>query len=255
MRALTLLLALLLAGCPAAEEPLPPPVQELPPVAQPEPEPEPEPEPVVQPDPVAPPLVSAAGRKLIIDFEVGGRATYDRRYQRPICPACSTTASGPTVGIGYDLGHQRPDVIREDWVAHPERDVLVTGAGLGRANAITWTRAHQHVVTPWPLADAVFSDATLPVYWRIARNSFGPAFEEAPQSVRDALVSVVYNRGGSMVGPARLEMRIIRDTCLPHDTACVAHQLRAMTRIWKGGSIEAGMTRRRYAEAALAESM
>lgn len=249
MRAL--LLALLLTGCPAPPDVLPEPEPVPAPVVVPVPEPEPLPPPL--PPLLPPPLVSKAGVDLIIAFEVISPSVYATRYARPICPACATTASGPTIGVGYDLRHQRAETIRTDWVTHPNREELATGTGLGRGAAIDWTRRHQHVVTPWAMAEAVFSEATLPVYWRIARNSFGPGFEQAPQEVRDALTSLVYNRGGSMVGPARAEMRAIRDECLPHDAACVAQQIRAMTRIWAGGSIEAGMTRRRYAEAALAE--
>lgn len=108
----------------------------------------------------------------------------------------------------------------------------------------------------WEHAIEVFRDASLIEYCRRARLAFGPAaFDAAPELVQGALVSLVYNRGASMIGPARLEMRHIRDVCLPAgDAACVAAQIRAMTRLWRGSSIEAGMYRRRYAEATLAVS-
>lgn len=199
----------------------------------------------------AAPPVSDAGQQLIVRFEVGGRAAYDARYQRPICPACLSTASGVTIGIGYDLRHQSVANIRRDWGGHPQLERMVAAQGLGGAQAAARAREMRDVVVTWPQANAVFRERTLPQYDAIARRAFGPAYDAAPQSVRDALVSVVYNRGGSTVGPARAEFRAIRDRCLPAGVAtCTAGQIRAMTRLWVGTPIEAGMTRRRYAEAA-----
>lgn len=203
----------------------------------------------------AQPPVSPRGQALIVEFEVGGRAAYDRKYQRPICPACASTASGVTVGIGYDLGHATVPQIRSDWRHHAQVERMVSAQGLGRQAAIAKTRTMQDVVVTWPQANAVFSVATLPRYHAIARRSFGPAFATAPQEVQDALTSVVFNRGGSTVGPGRAEYRYIRDHCLPNGrVTCTAAQIRSMIRLWRGTTIEGGMTRRRNAEAAMAES-
>ena len=202
----------------------------------------------------AAPPVSESGQALIVQFEVGGRATYEKRYTRPICPACASTASGVTVGIGYDLRHNSAGAILRDWAAHPQRHRMIEAQGLGGQRAIAATRELQDVVVTWPQANAVFRDSTLPHYWTVCRRSFGPAFATAPQSVQDALVSVCYNRGGSTVGPGRTEYRFIRDHCLPRgQVTCTADQIRAMSRLWRNTPIEAGMTRRRYAEAAHAE--
>jgi len=69
------------------------------------------PDPVHETECCAP--LSPAGVELIIDFEAGGRDQYVRRYQRPICPVCTSTASGVTIGLGYDLRH------------HPDRKSVV----------------------------------------------------------------------------------------------------------------------------------
>src|SRR3546814_7877606 len=65
--------------------------------------------------------VSPASVDLIVRYEVGSRARYEARYQRPIWPGLH---SGPTIGIGSDLGMQSVGVIRQIWAAHPqlERD-------------------------------------------------------------------------------------------------------------------------------------
>ena len=84
----------------------------------------------------AQPPVSPRGQALIVEFEVGGRAAYDRKYQRPICPACASSASGVTVGIGYDLGHATVQQIRSDWRHHAQVERMVSAQGLGRQAAI-----------------------------------------------------------------------------------------------------------------------
>ena len=197
--------------------------------------------------------VSRAGVDLIVKYEVGGPDAYTRKYRRPICPACMTTASGVTIGIGYDLRHQSPTTILTDWAAHPQRHRLPAAHGLGGSKAVQMSRALQDVITPLPLAMDVLQASTLPRYWATARRAFGPGFVDLPQPAQDALTSLVYNRGGSTVGPARAEYRVIRDQCVPRrDTACIADQIRAMTRLWRGSTIEAGMTARRNEEAAMA---
>lgn len=208
----------------------------------------------VSPARAAEPVMTKAGVDLLAKFEVGGRSAYERLYSRPICPACLSTASGVTIGIGYDLRHNDPQQIMLDWRKHPQRFYLPQASGIGGERAVALAKSMRNVNTSWDLALEVLQESTLPRYAEIARRSFGPGFDRASATVRDALISVVYNRGGSTVGPARREFREIRDKCLPADRpACTAGEIRAMVRLWRGTSIEGGMTRRRYAEAAHAE--
>jgi GH24 family phage-related lysozyme (muramidase) len=198
--------------------------------------------------------LSPRGIDLIVEFEVGGRAVYERRYQRPICPVCESTASGVTIGIGYDLRHQRKATIAKDWRDHPQVAELPQASGIGGRQAIELTRRLQHVITPLPLAEAVFLESSAVEYRHRAERCY-PGLGAMPQPVIDAMVSLTYNRGcpTGMTDRGR-EARIIRDSCIPQrDQQCVAAQLRAMSRIWAGSTIESGMQRRRHAEAKLAE--
>lgn len=202
----------------------------------------------------AEPVVTPAGVDLIAKFEVGSKAAYNRLYSHPICPACLSTASGVTIGVGYDLRHNDPQQIMLDWRHHPQRFYLPQASGIGGSRAVALAKSMRNVTTSWELALEVLQESTLPRYAEIARRAFGPGFDRASAPVRDALISVVYNRGGSTVGPARREFREIRDRCLPNDQpSCTAGEIRAMVRLWRNTPIEAGMTRRRYAEAAHAE--
>ncbi|TAF99657.1 MAG: hypothetical protein EAZ45_17175 [Oscillatoriales cyanobacterium] len=80
-----------------------------------------------------------------------------------------------------------------------------------------------------------------------------PGFEQLPADVQGGLVSLVFNRGTSMQGNRRLEMRVVRDLVTKKNVSKIAEQIRKMKRIWLGTSIEEGMNRRRDAEADLIE--
>lgn len=195
-------------------------------------------------------LLSPAAFNLIVQYETAGRATYERRYLRPIWPGAS---SGATIGVGYDLGHASKQVILADWIQHPQQQELPRGSGFTGQAARAVTAQMQHVTTAWPLAQDVFRCTSVVNYWRMTERAFGKPFASAHPNAQGALVSLVYNRGSSMTGDRRREMRAIRDDCLPaQDYSCVAANLRAMTRIWTGTDIEKGMRARRYAEATLA---
>lgn len=144
-----------------------------------------------------------------------------------------------------------------DWEAHPHAVRLASASGTTGPLARELARKLADITIEYGYARHVFDQTSVVEHWRVARRVFGQAhFDALPAPAQGALVSVVFNRGGSMAGERRREMRAIRDDCLPRsDTHCVATQLRAMTRIWTGTDIEAGMRRRRYAEAELATTL
>lgn len=200
---------------------------------------------------VVEPLIPDEAIDLIVSFEIGSPELYERRYKAPIWPGAH---SGPTVGVGYDLGTRHADIIIVDWESHPHAARMATAAGLTGPMSRGWVRNAADISVEYGLARQVFDQTSLIEHYRIARRVFGPAFDLAPGNVRGALASLTFNRGGSMRGEGRREMRAIRDTCLPAGNwDCVAAELRSMKRIWKGSDIEGGMNRRREAEAKLAE--
>lgn len=193
--------------------------------------------------------VSQGSVDLIVSYEVGSQASYEARYQRPIWPRLR---SGPTVGIGSDLGTKSAATIRATWADHPQVERLTVAAGVTGKPAKALTAMMQDVVTPWALAMSTFERVELVRYWRIARRSFGDGFMVLSDDAQGVLTSVVYNRGGSTTGPSRREYRVIRDKCIPaRDEQCIAEQIVSMCRIWRGGELEKGLCGRRNAEAAL----
>lgn len=200
----------------------------------------------------APWPMSPAGRDLIVRFEVGeGERAYVRCCERPTWPGA---ASGVTIGIGYDLGHQPERAIIADWRDHAAVARLAAQAGITGAAAKARVPALRDIRVPYAYAISVFDASTLPLYQQRALRAF-PGIERMPAGARDAVVSVVYNRGGDTRGERRREMRHIAEVCIPaRDAMCVAEQIESMERIWRGSVIERGMTARRRAEADLARS-
>jgi len=187
---------------------------------------------------------------LILRWEVSSRAHYERALSRPIWPG---GASGVTWGIGYDGGHQTATRIRSDWHEHEHVDRLALTAGITGERARDALPAWRDIQTDWPLAVDVYERAMLPRYRHIAARAFGHYFEHAPPAVQGALLSVVLNRGGSMMGDSRRELRTIRDECLPAgDRECVAREIEASCRVWRGHPLERGLCARRQDEARLA---
>ena len=168
-------------------------------------------------------------------------------------------ASGVTIGFGYDLGYVSVDQFESDWgerLRPKVRDRLKKVAGLRAMRAKNRAAELGDIRIRRKASEEVFRQRTIPLYTLRAAQAF-PGFEELPLDVQGALVSLVYNRGASMVDDSpedrRREMRAIRDAVRRADLQEIADQLRAMKRLWLGKGLD-GLLRRRDAEAALVES-
>ena len=192
-----------------------------------------------------------AAAALIIRWEVSSPAFYAQRLQGVIWPG---GASGPTWGIGYDGGHQVRSTIADDWQAHEHVYRLETTSGLTGTRARDALPQYRGIVTPYPYAAEIFETRSLVEYERLAALGFRVELESLKPGACAALVSLAYNRGVSMTGDSRREMKTIRDECLPAvDYACMARETRAMCRLWKNTINESGLCARREAEARLME--
>lgn len=208
--------------------------------------------------PTISPMECPAAVDLIIRFEVISFAYYDRHLQGVICPPA---ASGPTWGIGTDGGHQTRRQILGDWHMHPDVTRLAETSGVvGQAACRPFVASRLHDVrTPLSMARPVFIASTLPRYDAMAARLYADGWTALTPCARGSLRSLTYNRGAGTTGESRREIRHIRDECVPVAKAdpaqaarCIARELRAMTRVWVGTSIEAGMRNRRYGEADVA---
>lgn len=195
-----------------------------------------------------------AAAALIIRWEVTSPAFYAKRLERPIWPG---GASGVTWGIGYDGGHQTGAVIADDWLDHYAAARLARTAGITGQQARSILSQYRDIPTGYEHASRIFETRSLVEYERRTRRAFGnEKFDALKPTACGALVSLVYNRGAAMTGDSRREMRNIRDNCVPSvDHSCIANELRAMKRLWRGTVNENGLSARREAEAILAETL
>jgi Putative peptidoglycan binding domain len=197
-------------------------------------------------------LLSYKAIELILEFEIGGgKQYYEKFLQRPTWPE---GASGVTIGIGYDLGYNSVEVFNKDWqkLGDAEQKRLSDCCGLKEDAAKQRLASVRDIIISWELAWEVFNDVTVPKFYNFTKEAFS-GFEELPADVQGGLVSLVFNRGASMEGNRRREMRAIRDLVPKKDVSGIAEQIREMKRIWEGTSIARGMNRRRDAEADLIE--
>jgi len=164
--------------------------------------------------------------------------------------------SGVTWGIGYDAHQTKKSVILQDWAKlpkpSPER-LAETQPYYGRSAVEPWKKVRD-IIVPWGHAIDVFDNIDVGKWYEACKRTF-PGFEDLRPNCQGALVSLAFNRGTSLVGPSRLEMRNIKSLIPKKDYAGIANEFRKMVRVWQNRpDIYNGMKRRRLAEAKLVET-
>lgn len=195
--------------------------------------------------------LSPAAMKLLLDFEVGGGEQYfNSRLKHPTWPGGE---SGVTIGVGYDLGYTPRARVLGDWHAleDSDRERLAATIGVRGLRARESAREVRDITIPWALAYDVFKRSTV-AFWISQTKSAFPGLDSLPADASGALVSLVFNRGPSMDGDRRREMRAIRDAVPAGDLAAIAKQIRSMKRLWMSKGLD-GLLARREAEARLVE--
>ncbi len=207
------------------------------------------------PDPF--PQLATDGVAFIAKEETGGLSYYDAVTRWPHFPGL---ASGITIGVGYDLKFNTEANFRELWGDHLPRQTL-NELSRDIGNPGTKKRAKElkqlGIEIPFKAAWPVFVEKTLPRYYSDTEAIY-PSLESLPGLCRSALVSIVFNRGNSLAGSGRQEMRAIRDILkTANDPALhknkrkmvladVEDQIVSMQRLWDRSS---GLYKRRQGEA------
>jgi len=197
--------------------------------------------------------LSDQGRKLLLDYEVGGGEPYYRKFlSRPTWPGES---SGVTIGIGWDAGYNTESQLLEAWamLADSSLELLKGAIGIRGESARLWLSSRPAVrdlEIPWEKALEVFERITVPRFYLQTMRIY-PQAETLPAPARDALLSLVFNRGTSLAGDRRAEMLGIQNCLRDGRTHDVPELIRSMKRLWPNTT---GLQKRRDAESALFES-
>lgn len=195
--------------------------------------------------------VSKKALEMLIAFEVSSETQYNKKYQKPIWPGGE---SGVTIGIGYDLGFNNKSSIISAWgpfVSQQTLDILCAVAGLTGIKAKNALSGTKTVVIDYQTALSVFYQTTLPSFARRTKKLY-PGIEKLPPDAQGALLSLVYNRGESINGPSRAEMKNIIPLVASQNLVGIAKQIRNMKRLWENKGLP-GLLARRDKEATLVE--
>ena len=192
---------------------------------------------------------------LILEYEVGGgKAFYEKKLSRFTWPG---GASGPTIGIGIDVAYYSEEEILSIFNFLPEDqiDLIIGASGLTgqKGKEYTTTLRNAGIVVTWDHAIEIFNEITWPKFAKAAERAF-PDLDKLHEDAYGAIVSLVFNRGTSMRGDSRKEMRAIRALVPDENYKQIAKQIRNMKRLWVGKNLD-GLLKRRDAEASLVESV
>ena len=194
-------------------------------------------------------MISRKAIEMIIQHEVGGRAVYEKRYQKPIWAGGD---SGLTIGLGYDIGYVKEAQLFLDWQGLNLNflNALKRFCGVKGEVVKTMMRGEVlNVIIPYNIAYEVFVKKSIPKYYALTKKIY-PQLDELNEDTRGALVSMVYNRGAKIDGDSRKEMKAIVDLVAKKDYGGIAEQIEQSKRLWEGKGLD-GLVIRREAEADL----
>jgi hypothetical protein len=197
--------------------------------------------------------MTKVAENLVFEAEVGGEWQY-KKWPHPEAP--DARISGITWAIGYDAHQNSYSNIQSDWSVLPSP----IPTRLAETHPYYGESAQKHlsevrdVIVPWDNAVDVFYRIDVPRIDSACRRAYR-GFDGLKANARDAIRSLVFNRGTAMSGPNRTEMRDLQPAIEKQDYNKMASLVRQMTRVWKGTSIYNGMKSRREAEARLIETL
>ena len=192
----------------------------------------------------------------IIYYEVGGKSYYNSKLSKPTVPAWQTTASGVTVGFGFDLGYNTPSQIEKAFrgvLGTSQVKAMQSVSGLKGKNAYYngLPKVRNTVVVTYDQAEEVFKRDSLPRFTKQTADAFSLSPTRLHPHSNGALVSLVFNRGPSLSSSdSRKEMRWIKYNISINREDKVPSNIKDMKRLWSYTKLK-GLHLRRDAEAKL----
>lgn len=193
--------------------------------------------------------------KLLLDYEVGGGKAYYEKYLSGF--TWPGGASGPTIAIGIDCAYYSPKELRDMFNFLSEDNLKLIEQSTGKTGAIgksyTAVLKKAEIKVSWEKALDLFYKTTWPKFANMAEKTFVGLAELHPDAY-GAIVSLVFNRGTSLIGDSRKEMYNISKLIPNKDYKQIAQEIRNMKRLWLNKNLD-GLLERREAEAKLVESV
>ena len=192
---------------------------------------------------------------LLYKYEVGGgKPYYDKKLSKFTWPG---GASGPTIAIGIDCGYYTATELASIFSFVPKDQLKLIQEASGKKGAAgkeyTKNLRQAGITVDWEKAEHIFETFTWPKFSKLAEKAF-PGLDKLHEDAYGAIVSLVFNRGTSMKGDSRKEMRNIRAYVSESNYKKIAQEIRNMKRIWVGKNLD-GLLERRDAEALLIETL
>ncbi len=191
---------------------------------------------------------------LILEYEVGGgKKYYEKFLSKPTWPG---GASGFTLGIGVDCAYYTPQELEKIFYFLPKDklEIVKNASGKKAQSGKEYTKKYKNsgIEITWDKALTIFNELTWLKFSKLAEKTF-PKLNELCDDAYGAIISLVFNRGSSLIGDSRLEMRNIKKLIPKKDYIGIAKEFRKMKRLWEGKNLD-GLLTRRESEAKLIES-
>jgi len=191
---------------------------------------------------------------LLLKYEVGGGKEYYQKFLSKF--TWPGGASGPTIAIGIDCAYYNENEISQifSFLKRNEIELIRGASGKTGERGREYTRILRAagITVDWEKAMEIFNKYTWSKFSRLAERTF-PGLSDLHPDAYGAIVSLVFNRGTSLVGERRREMRNIKALVPKKDYKKIAQEFRSMKRIWAGKNLD-GLIKRREAEASLIEA-
>ncbi len=191
---------------------------------------------------------------LLLKHEVGGGQKYYEKYLSGF--TWPGEASGPTIAIGIDCAYYTKEELADifDFLSYDEIELIQNASGKTGLNGKEYTKIlkSKNIKVNWDKALEIFLNVTWPKFSKLAESVY-PGLDKLCDNAYGAIVSLIFNRGSSLKGSRRIEMRNIKNLIPKKDYKGIANELRKMKRIWVGKGVD-GLLNRREDEAKMVET-
>ena len=188
---------------------------------------------------------------LLLKYEVGGGKFYYNKYLSKF--TWPGGASGPTIAIGVDCAYYSKEELSSifSFLGKSDLALVIDSSGKTGEQGRIYTKVLRSsgIKVDWEKATQIFEKFTWPKFSKLAEKTF-PGVCDLNQDAYGAIVSLVFNRGTSLVGDKRKEMANIKKLIPSKDYKKIAQEFIKMKRLWEGKGLD-GLLERRDAEASL----